>query len=239
MAVQLARSPQVTYTPVTRASRSHYRGSVVSFDRVRESASKAAFNTSMQRAIMNQKYWEDILEKLRKAGGGGGGGSRFDRITVSMQLMDFITKKMISSILENVKAGSLKTEGLKTGSGDKNFISVISSIIPQNVKNVFIPIIANLNTQVKNIFSITTKTISSVLMAFSAQMNKLKQLIEEDLKNIFEKLNIKGKLKKVQTVLFEFFVEMKEEVKNAVEFIKNFLNISYATENAKIFSIKR
>lgn len=239
MAVQLARSPQVTYAPVTRVSRSHYRGSVVSFDRVRESASKAAFNASMQRAVMNQKYWEDILEKLRKAGGGGGGGSRFDRITVSMQLMDFITKKMISAILENVKAGSLKAEGLNVGSSDKNITSAILSIIPQNVKSIFIPIIMNLNTQVKNIFSSTTKTISNVLIAFSAQINKLKQLIEEDLKNIFEKLNIKGKLKKVQTVLFEFFVEMKEEVRNAVEFIKNFLNISYATENAKIFPIKR
>lgn len=241
MAVQLAKSPQVTYTLANRGfvSRSNFRSNVVSFDKSRESASKAAFNAAMQRAQTNQQYWNDLLEKLRKSGGGGGGGSRFDRVTVSMQLMDFITKKMISSILENLKMGSLKSETTVNNSSEKNIISLISSSIPQNIKNVFIPIVVNISTQVKNVFLSTSKMISSILIAFSAQINKLKQLIEDDLKNMFEKLNIKGKLKKVQTILFDFFVEMKEEIKNTINFIKSFLNASYAEENAKIYSVKR
>ena len=54
-------------------------------------SSKIAQQAAMERALLNQKYWDELLEKLRKMGGGGGGGgdSRFDRVVVSMQLMNF------------------------------------------------------------------------------------------------------------------------------------------------------
>lgn len=241
MAVQLAKSPQVTYTPVNRGfvSRSNFRSNVVSFDKSRESASKAAFNAAMQRAQTSQQYWNDLLEKLRKSGGGGGGGSRFDRVTVSMQLMDFITKKMIAAMMGSLKTESLKGEAPTVHIDNKNIISNILSMLPQNIKNIFIPVFANFNSQMKNISSMTTKMVSNILVAFSAQINKFKELIEKDLKDILEKLNIKGKLKKVQTILFDFFVEMKEEIKNTINLIKNFLNLSFTAENAKIYPVKR
>lgn len=245
MAVQLIKSPQIAYTPVNRGfvSRSNFRSNVVSFDRSRESASKAAFNASLQRAQVSQQYWNDLLEKLRKGGGGGGGGSRFDRVTVSMQVMDFITKKMIAAMMQSLKSGSLQTEPhsidqINNEVTNLKFIQSITSNISKAITFIIgrdLPLASLVNQMTKNL----TKSAEGIMIAFSAQINKFKELMEKDLKDILEKLNIKGKLKKVQTILFDFFVEMKEEIKNTINLIKNFLNLSFAAENAKIYPVKR
>ena len=246
MAVQLAKLPPITIQAVPRRgliSQTHSRGNVVSFDKLRESASKAAFNASLQRAQVSQQYWNDLLEKLRKGGGGGGGGSRFDRVTVSMQLMDFITKKMIAAMMQSLKSGSLQTEPhspdqINNQVSKLNFIQSISINILKVVTSIIgkdLPLASLCNRLTKNL----TKGVDGIMIAFSAQINKFKELIEKDLKNILEKLNIKGKLKKIQTILFDFFVEMKEEIKNTINLIKNFLSLSFAAENAKIYPVKR
>lgn len=245
MAVQLIKSPQIAYTPVNRGfiSRSNFRSNVVSFDRSRESASKAAFNASLQRAQVSQQYWNDLLEKLRKGGGGGGGGSRFDRVTVSMQVMDFITKKMIAAMMQSLKSGSLQTEPhsidqINNEVTNLKFIQSITSNISKAITFIIgrdLPLASLVNQMTKNL----TKSAEGIMISFSAQINKFKELMEKDLKDILEKLNIKGKLKKVQTILFDFFVEMKEEIKNTINLIKNFLNLSFAAENAKIYPVKR
>ena len=72
--------------------------------KIQINSSRIAFEASMQRAMQNQKYWDELLDKLRKSGGGGGGSDkRFDRIAVSMMLTNFLSNKNLQAILRNVR----------------------------------------------------------------------------------------------------------------------------------------
>jgi hypothetical protein len=244
MAIQLTKIPMAVYKPITvnQTRTRTYSGNVVAFDRSRESASKVAFKATLDKAQISQKFWDDLLEKLRKAGGGGGGGS-FDRIKVSMQLMDFISNKMIRALLENMKMGIPLPENISQNQvKNQNPVSVFLQVVTNNLMKMVtlfasgkdLPLASLYNRLTQNL----TKGVESLFIAFSLQMNKLKETLK--------KANIKAKLKAAInrgfTVLFDFFVEMKEEVKNIIYFVKNFLNLEvsdFANNDAKIYVVKR
>jgi len=214
MAVQLTKIPMAklpisSYKAASRGLvyQARSSGNVISFER----GKNIAFKASLDKAQISQKFWDDLLEKLRKAGGGGGGGS-FDRIKVSMQLMDFISNKMIKALLENMKMGGPLPENISTNLEKGNITSMLQSVIPQNLKVVILPLLISVGLQMKNLSLLTSKMFSNLLNnasnllgAFSLQMNKLKETLDKKLKKIF---------RKIEAALLDFFVEMKEEVKN-------------------------
>lgn len=202
------------FKPVHQTGRANLQ--LVKNDQSQALASKIAFQANMERALLNQKYWDELLEKLRKMGGGGGGGNdtRFDRIAVSMQLMSFLSNKTIQAMIKNFNGEFLK------------LMNNISNHFQGANQNVFV---ASLQKFGKAIFDGFANIISLIvrrdaptarlddaipqLLSFvgmlSFQLNKLKELMK--------KLDIKGKLKKIKNVILDFFVEMKEEVLNMVD----------------------
>lgn len=244
MAVQLTKIPMAKlpispYKPASRGSVYQARSSsnVIPFN----SGKNIAFKASLDKAQMSQKFWDDLLERLRKAGGGGGGGGSFDRIKVSMQLMDFISHKMIRAMLESAKMAMLQPESV-IGNKTENKNSVFTFI--QNVTNILItkislftgrdlPAASLYNRLTKNLM----KGMENILIAFSFQVNKLKEMLDRKLKKIFRK--IEAGLRHWYVSAFDFFVEMKEEIKDIIYFVKNFLNLEFLENNAKIYTIKR
>ena len=232
MAVQLASSPQI------RPGRGYvsYTGrpnlKLVSSNKLDDSravASKIAFTAQMERALLNNQYWDDLLEKLRKAGGGGGGGSQFDRVTVSMQLISFLTDKAIQAIIKNFNTELLKQANDLTNhlqnANQNNFAGLIQKIgnmILNGITNT-ISIIIHRDTPMGRLYAVSTQ-LSSLIGGVSFQLNKLKELLEEDLKELIRKLDVKEKIRKVKKALLDFFVEMKEELKDITKLLTNFCN---------------
>ena len=185
-------------------------------------ARKITFEASMERAIMQKKYWDELLEKLRKSGGGGSSDKRFDRIAVSMMLSNFLRNKIIEAMIKNLNLG---------------FAQIFKSIdvkIPFNI-NVIFANVQKTGTSFINMLLIVgrdmlqhvstghiTKPISNILFGIigimSFQLNKLKDILEEDLKEFLKKLDVKGKMKKIKTMLSDFCVEMKEEIFGIIKF---------------------
>ncbi|OGI07873.1 MAG: hypothetical protein A3F80_00325 [Candidatus Melainabacteria bacterium RIFCSPLOWO2_12_FULL_35_11] len=179
------------------------------------SVSKAALNASMERAELSQKYWNELLEKLRKAGGGGGGGNdnRFDRIAVSMMLNNFLSNKIIQAILRNfgVELFGLNKIPNQINNTNQNMTGNVIQMIGK-----FVISIATGSGLLQQIPMVTIKSLVNHLIGLagilSFQMNKLKEILEEDLKEFIKKLDIKEKMRKIKTVIVDFFVEMKDDL---------------------------
>ena len=219
MAVELTKSFQTSRgLPWQTLPRTRPNLRLVVNNQLQANASKAAFNASMERASLSQKYWEELLEKLRRAGGGGGGGNdkSFDRIAVSMMLSNFLSNKTIQAMLRNfgVEMFGLNKISNQINNANQNvFISVIQNIgkmILNHLTNA-LSLIVRKDAPSGRLY--TALNILPVLIGIlSFQFNKLKEILEEDLKE---------KIRKIKTAIKDFFVEMKEHVLSVIEFVAN------------------
>lgn len=150
----------------------------------------------IDKALLEKKYWDDLLEKLRKSGGGGGGSDpRFDRIAVSMQLSNFLSNKQIKAIFNNFT---------------KEFLTLANNILNQiqsSNKNVFVSDLQKIGKMflngLQNVISFiirrdvatlrlynASQHLLSLIGVLSFQLNKLKKILEKDLKELIGKLNL-------------------------------------------------
>lgn len=174
-------------------------------------ASKTALNASMERAALNQKYWDELLEKLRKAGGGGGGNdNRFDRIAVSMMLNNFLSNKIIQAILRNFGVELFDANKISNQMNNGNQIQTgsIIQMIGKIIAGIVIGIGRGLPWQASTgAIKPIINHLSGILSTLSFQMNKLKEILEEDLKEFIKKLDIKEKMRKIETAIVDFFLK--------------------------------
>ncbi len=228
MAVELTRSFQTSRgLPRQTQVRTKPNLRLVINNQLQTNASKAAFNAGMERAQLNQKYWNDLLEKLRKAGGGGGGGNdnRFDRIAVSMMLSNFLSNKTIQAMLRNFGVELFDTNNIANQTRNANQIQtgnvlqVIGKFAFNHLTNA-ISLIVRRDAPAGRLYS----QFSALAGILSFQMNKLKEILEEDLKEFIKKLDVKEKMKKIKTFVLDFFVEMKEELQDAIDFLRSNLS---------------
>ncbi len=225
MAVELARSITITQRNGIRPYAINSKPNLRLIDTGKAIASKIAFETSMQKAQLNQAYWDELLEKLRKFGGGGGGGSSFDKIATSMRFMNFLSDKTIQAMLRNFTSNFTKAfDGMINNSQIQNQNVIIS--IVQSIGKSMIGILnvgRNLPWQISTVA--VMKSISNLIPALaqilSFQLNKLKEILEESLKEFIRKLDVRGKMRKVKTIFSDFFIEMKKEVANILEWINS------------------
>ncbi len=234
MAVELTRSPigmglsrqaSAQQQAQTRTIRPYLK--LISNNQLQTNTSKAAFNTSMERALLSQKYWDELLEKLRRAGGGGGGGNdkRFDRVAVSMMLSNFLSNKTIQAMLQNFGVELFDLNQILNQSKNVNqnvslnIIQNIGKMILNNLTNA-ISLIIRRDVPSARLYTALIQ-LSSLIELISFQLKKLKEILEEDLKEAIKKLDVKEKMRKIKAALTDFFVEMKDELLNFIEFVKS------------------
>ena len=179
----------------------------------------------MERAILNRQFWDELMEKLRKAGGGGGGSLDFDRIKVSMQLISFLSNKTIQAMLNNLKFEVFGTSNnvLNKVSTQSNFAGNVIQFVTSFTLNIISSLIGNLGkiVNIQNISKSVTNTLSVFAGILSFQLNKLKEILLEDLKEIIRKLDVKEKIRKIKIALRDFFVELREETLSVIEFVRS------------------
>ncbi len=236
MAVQLTRSLQVAYKPVARANSGYSAPTLKVVSNPQNLTAKIMLNASMEKAQLNQRFWDELLEKLKK-GGGGGGGSSFDRVKVSMQLMDFISNKMIQSLLKNINSSDIKTPNIDKSeqlitNQTLNLFNTVSNIVFKVVLTITGINLSSLKTN--NNARIITDRISNILISFSFQLNKLKEEIFEKIKDVFKKLKIKERLKKAQAIVFDIFVQLEETLIKKVNLLRKSLEEFIFKSSAKI-----
>ena len=195
---------------------------------VQSKGAEAAFKASLEQSRLNNEYWEKLLEKLRKSGGGGSGDNKnFDRIAVSMILSNFLSKKAALHLFRNFTSERFDLNNMPqfidTGKqiSFDNIVKIIGKLVSPFILSTGLLLKAPVAISQK----ITTQMLS-LLSILSFQLNKLKEILEEDLKESVRKLDIKTKLKEIKTELLDFFVEIKESVFNFVGLVlsKDFCN---------------
>ena len=185
-------------------------------DIAKSNASQAAFQAAINRMILQKKIWEDFLEKLKQGGGGGGGSmKRLDRIAVSFMLMNYLSDKAMKAIMENFNLAFLKLQFVQNPGqiGNQDIIGNIVLKTGANILNIITNTMGMLikNSGVQMLFAyIKSAYIKSgvgalhaapLLAAFSFQLNKLKGIIEEELRESIRKLDVKEKIKKIKEVM--------------------------------------
>ena len=68
-----------------------------------------------------------------------------------------------------------------------------------------------------------TNQLMGLLSTFTFQLNKLKEILEQELKEAIRKLDVKEKMRKIKTALVDFFVEMKEELIETINLLKSYI----------------
>ena len=187
-------------------------------------ASKIAFQASMEKAQLNQQYWDELLKKLRRSGGGGS-DPKFDRIKVSMQLMNFLSNKNIQAMLRNFNFEFLKlpSNSFNPHHGINQNVFVLglqkfSNVIFNNITNMILLIVRR-DAPLGRLYGAANRLVFGI-ESFIFQFNKLKEILEQEFKETIRKLDVKEELKKIKTVILDFFVEMREEVLGVTDFLK-------------------
>ena len=232
MTIQLSRTLALNYQPVngysTHTGKINLRFiSSNKLDQSRAVAAKSAFNTSLERALLSQKYWNELLEKLRK-GGGGSGSSSFDRVTVSMQLMNFLSNKIIQAILRNFSG-----ELVNLGNNFTNYANDLNQNIFSSIaKNISTFIFNGLSFSMLNLTrNLSFQSIPKAVTNFthqlagilSFQLTKLKEILEEKLNETIRKLDVKEKIKQLKAVGLDLFLELREELLELVNSVTFYL----------------
>ena len=229
MVIQLTTS--AGYKPVGAHSRVPLNRTGTAYstskNNVQAKGAETALKASLERARLNNEYWEKLLEKLRKSGGGGGDSKSFDRITVSMMLSNFLSKKAALNLFRNFTSERSDLNNLP------QFIDTGKQISFDNVVKVIgklaSPFIFSAGLLLKIPVVISqriTAQIISLLGILSFQLNKLKEVLEEDLKESVKKLDVREKIKTAKSELLDFFIEIKEWLLNSVRLVlsKDFSN---------------
>ena len=201
-------------------------------DIAKSNASQAIFQAAMNRMILQKKIWEDFLEKLKQGGGGGGSMKRLDRIAVSFMLMNYLSDKAMKAIMENLNMAFLKSNGMQNP-GEIGNQDIIGNIVLKTGANILNIITNTMNMMIKNsgaqmLFAYIKSGVvalhaAPLLAALSFQLNKLKEVIEEELKESLRKLDVKEKMERIKEKLTEFFVEFKSYVLDVLENFWDFL----------------
>lgn len=187
-------------------------------------AYKASFENMMQR--ITQERIDD--ERKRKMGGGGGSIRRFDRIAVSMMLSNFLSNKTIQAMINNMNSIFLKTQDLNNllrRLADNKFInSSIKwiSIAFSGINNFIVGLKSKLGFESILKQSLPfIKELNKFAQAFSFHLNKFKKILKDDMKEKIKKLNIKNKVLKVLETVFDFIVDVKEDIfKSFLKFVE-------------------
>ena len=239
MAVQLAHSINLrrdyriaeSYQPVQQSTPQRTGTNLRVLNRnsdiAKSISSNGAFQASMERMILQKKIWEDFLEKLKQGGGGGGGSmKRLDRIAVSFMLINYLSDKAIKAIMENLNMAFLKSQGMQNPeqAGNQNIVETLHATSLRNVV-LTIVLVAIRNLGIQNIPKFISNIKSDVLgllATFSFQLNKLKEILEEELRESIKKLDIKGKIKKIKDVINNVISVTLSYIKNLT--IETFLH---------------
>lgn len=201
---------------------------VVQFGRsvASKDANKAAFESYMARMI--QEKIED--EKRKRQGGGGGGLREFDRIAVSLMLTNFLSSKTILAMINNFNKDFMKAQDSSKLFNDLtsksplfsslaklsfSFVSMISVVIGNIGKAVGIQSVPKMVNQLN-------MQLGALAGAFIGNLKKMKESLEKEIREKLRKLGIKDKLLKVKEAVFDFIVEMKEEVEQTLEMLKSY-----------------
>ena len=194
--------------------------STTALDNLKKASQETAFKVLLEKTGLSNKLWADYLEKLRKAGGGGGSDSKFDRIAVSMMLSNFLSNKQIRELINNLTREFVSVcENLF----DKNPQLNINFLLPlKQITKLGINILSNLsnalfNKNLLNVLNINLKNFSLLVLGFlvmaSSSFHKLKEIIEEELRKAIKKTKIKNKLNKIEGLICNFVVDLKELIK--------------------------
>ena len=131
---------------------------------------------------------------------------------------------MIQAIMRNFNSEFLKlTDSISNQSQSINqniFITnihKIGKIICNGLTNVVL-LIGRMGVTNRAYANTITTQLSSFLGIVSFELNKLKEILKEELKHRIEKLDVKEKIRKMKTAALDFFVEMKDEILSLVDF---------------------
>ena len=181
------------------------------------------FKAMLERILLQRKQWEEFLERLRKSGGGGGNLKTIDRIAVSFMLSSFLNNKIMKALIEHFNFEFLKQ---LMSQAKKNEIN-----IPVLVFTVLLKILTGSKAQNTN-SNIITKTLTgsisqlkkeilTLAIAFAFQLNKLKDILQEDFRQTLKKISIRKRLLEFKEVFAEILMEIKDEVLNILELFKD------------------
>jgi hypothetical protein len=183
-------------------------------EKIKSISSKVSQETTLLKALENKKFWDELLEKLRKSGGGGGNDSRFDRIAVSMMLSNFLTNKMILALMrnlrinpENILSSVIKTESKSSNHFFINFASSVHKIFVSPFGSIQTSLIRFTNT---NTIQKTIKLFNEIAGILSFQLNRLKEATSK---------KIKSNLKKIKESTVTFIESIINEAIYYMEFL--------------------
>ena len=182
-----------------------------------------SYNTALERTMQSQREWAEFLRKLREGGGGGGGGSRrYDKIAMSMKWINFLSGKLIQNLMQNAKmlpllthTNTIQTKNINQ-SYSLNLIQKAGFFLSKGLSNIISLLARNnllINTQ--KTFLLISKEFNEILQIVSFQLNKLKEVLEQELKEATRKMDIREKTKEGTKLIIDFFVKLTENILKA------------------------
>lgn len=238
MAVELIRTPIIAYKPANYYTNRANLKLVSSNDlsKSREIASKASYEASLARALENKKFWDELLEKLRKSGGGG--GPKLDKIKTSLMFTNFLSNKAIQAMLKNFNLEFLKTlidniSKQVTNLTQSTIGKIVQSIVTLTI-NVIVTLFSNVikTLDLSLVFKATANLTNQLILlagALSFQATKLKEILEEEFKELIRKLDVKEKiLNLLEAAKKIFFLQLEQALlelhsKKSLNKLKTFL----------------
>ena len=182
-----------------------------------------SYNTALERTMQSQREWAEFLRKLREGGGGGGGGSRrYDKIAMSMKWINFLSGKLIQNLMQNAKmlpllthTNTIQTKNINQ-SYSLNLIQKAGFFLSKGLSNI-ISLLArnNLLINAQKTLSLISKEFNEILQIVSFQLNKLKEVLEQELKEATRKMDIREKIKEGTKLIIDFFVKLTENILKA------------------------
>ena len=181
-----------------------------------------SYNTALERTMQSQREWAEFLRKLREGGGGGGGGSRrYDKIAMSMKWINFLSGKLIQNLMQSAKTlplltstNTIQTKNINQ-SHSLNLMQKAGFFLSKGLSNI-ISLLArnNLLINAQKTLSLISKEFNEILQIVSFQLNKLKEVLEQELKEA-RKMDIREKIKEGTKLIIDFFVKLTENILKA------------------------